>query len=170
MCSPASIIAELNQNAAVFQALLQPVTSDQVRWKPAPDKWCLLEVVCHLYDEEREDFRNRTRHVLETPLAAMAPINPAKWVADSNYMDQDFDGMCSRFLEERKTSVSWLQSLKSPNWDNAYVHPKFGSLSARMFLSNWLAHDYFHFRQITRLKYAFLKETGGQPLDQAGPW
>ena len=51
--------AELQRNGETIQKLLDGVTPVQARRKPAPDAWSMLEVICHLYDEEREDFRQR---------------------------------------------------------------------------------------------------------------
>ena len=164
------IIEELNRNRAVFRELLKDIEEQLYFWKPGPGKWCLLEVICHLYDEERDDFRARTRHVLETPNAPMPTFDPLIWATERKYMHQDFNEKLSAFLQERLLSVDWLQSLKSPNWDNAYDHPKLGPLTAKMFLSNWLAHDYLHFRQINRIKYEYLNIHSGENLNYAGQW
>jgi hypothetical protein len=43
-------------------------------------------------------------------------------------------------------------------------------MSARLFLHNWLAHDYLHIRQINRLKFAYLKAHSDISLDYAGAW
>ncbi len=139
-------------------------------WRPGPEKWCLLEVICHLYDEEREDFRARTRHVLETPETPMPPIDPVGWVKDRSYMQQDFTAKLGAFLEERAQSVNWLQSLHTPQWGNIYEHPKLGSLSAKMFLSNWLVHDYIHIRQILKIKFSYFQQLTGEQLSYAGDW
>jgi len=43
-------------------------------------------------------------------------------------------------------------------------------MTASMFFSNWLAHDYLHIRQITRLKYDYLKQLTNEDLSYAGTW
>jgi hypothetical protein len=78
--------------------------------------------------------------------------------------------MMAAFLQERKNSVIWLNGLENPNWDSAYQHPKMGPLKAKMFLTNWLEHDYLHMRQLLTLKHNLLKETTGENLDYAGNW
>ncbi len=164
------IIDALEHNKNVFQELLQKLPEQVQTWRPAPEKWSLLEVVCHLHDEEREDFRARVRHTLESPTDPMPPIDPTGWVTERLYSEQNFDDMLDRFLQERDASIQWLRSLSKPNWNNTYEHPKFGSMSAHLFLSNWLAHDYLHIRQIIGLKFGWLKEISGEELDYAGPW
>src|SRR5690349_12335538 len=95
------VIDRLERNADVFRALLQGTPADESRWKPAPEKWCMLEVICHLYDEEREDFRARVKHVLETPDAPMPKIDPPAWVIQRKYMEQNFSKKLDEFLAER---------------------------------------------------------------------
>lgn len=164
------ITQELLRNRDVFKELLTGLTEREYVWKQNPDKWCLLEIVCHLYDEEREDFRARTKHVLETPTEPLPPIDPPGWVQERGYIKQNYADKLNRFLKEREESVEWLESLRSPKWDNAYQHPKFGAMTAKMFLSNWLAHDYLHIRQIIKLKFDYLKQQTDEALEYAGNW
>lgn len=165
-----NVIQELSNNGAVFQELLGEWPEGAYLWKPASEKWCALEIVCHLFDEEREDFRARTRSVLEDPLQQLTPLDPVRWVLERNYMQQDFDETLAAFLEARKQSIHWLESLSNPKWNNTYQHPKLGPMTASLFLANWLAHDYLHLRQLLNLKFAYLKEISGEDLSYAGNW
>jgi hypothetical protein len=164
------IETELKRNKAVFQNLFTGMSAAEYLWKPAQEKWCLLEVLCHLYDEEREDFRARVRHVLNTPDKPLEPIRPVEWVTERNYIEQDYAVMLSKFLEERDRSLDWLGRLKDPRWENAHVHPKLGKMTAAKFLANWLAHDYLHIRQIVKIKFDLLRHASGEDLDYAGTW
>jgi hypothetical protein len=164
------IIDGLAGNIKVYKALLTEVPEEEYLWRIEPGKWNLLEIVCHLYDEEREDFRARVEHVLEARIGPPPPIHPGEWVKSRKYGEKNYKEMVGKFLEERGESVRWLHSLESPQWENAYSHPEYGPLKAEMFLTNWLAHDYLHFRQITKLKYLYLKETTGEDLRYAGDW
>jgi len=162
------IIRELIRNKIVFQSLLEDIPRKEYLWKPQPKKWCLLEIVAHLYDEEREDFRFRTRHTLEMPDAPAPPIDPEDWVTARKYIERNYDVMVHKLLEEREVSIQWLNGLDKPNWNNTYQHPQMGPISAKSFLSNWLAHDYRHIQQIINLKYEYLKTHSGEDLRYAG--
>ena len=164
------IISELNNNLDDFKSMLSAISREQYLWKPTPEKWCLLEIVCHLYDEEREDFRERLSQVLVTPDLPFRKINPLDWVATHDYINQDFYEMLNRFLEERKNSVKWLKSLSSTDYKLFWMHPKAGPVTGELLLSNWLAHDYHHFRQIIKLKYDYLKINIYDDLKYAGEW
>ncbi len=163
-------IGQLTKNRALFSALLLATSEDEFRWRPKPNKWNLLDIICHLYDEEREDFKQRTKSVLEDPSKPLPLFDPTLWVTERRYSEQDFNLKLEDFLQERQRSIEWLNSLKNPQWENEYLHPKMGPLSAKFFLSNWLAHDYLHIRQILHLKHLYLKKFHEDDLDYAGIW
>jgi len=163
-------IDRFSKNRDVFIALVREVDQEQVRWKPAPDKWSILEVVNHLYDEEREDFRQRLELVLADPTQTWPSIDPRGWVTSRNYMGRELSESFDNFLAEREKSLSWLRQLSSPNWDNSKQGAN-GLLSAGDLLASWLAHDFLHIRQITRLHYQYVSFIS-QPYHTtyAGPW
>lgn len=164
------IISQLERNRAVFVQLLQNASEEEYRWRYHPEKWCLLEIICHLVDEEKEDFRTRLKLVLESPESNPPSINPVGWVSERNYMAQDYQVKVQEFANEREISFDWLKSLNSPPLQNEYPHPKLGPMSGNLYLSNWLAHDYMHIRQITRTQYYYLQHISGQDLQYAGTW
>ena len=163
-------IEKLERNQFVFEQLLKGYNAEQYLWRENPEKWNLLEVVSHLYDEEREDFRARVQSVLEDPARPFVSIDPAGWVKSRNYDQANFEDKIKAFLNERKASIVWLRGLKNPNWNNAYDHPKVGPVSAGFLLTNWVAHDYLHLRQIIRIDYNYLQSRSEKILDYAGNW
>ena len=165
------IIEKLEGNASVLKSLLENISEEQARWKPSSEKWSLLEVTNHLYDEEREDFRQRLKNVLEDPAKSWAPVDPEKWVIEKEYNKRDMNDSLNNFLIERRKSVEWLKSLISPDWKAVHNHPKLGEMSAKKLLANWLAHDYLHIRQITFLNWSYLSQKVPLiNLNYAGDW
>jgi hypothetical protein len=164
------IIEELKRNKIIFKELLDGLPGEFYLWRFNPDKWCLLEIVCHLIDEEREDFRQRVRNILVNPELPLNSIDPVGWVKSRKYIERDYNTELKEFLHERDNSIKWLEHLENPKWDNFYKHPKLGDLSAKMIFANWLAHDYLHIRQILKLKYEYLKYISGEDLSYAGEW
>jgi len=161
-------VSSFKDNTAVFEMHFRNLGVEQASWKPAENKWSLLEVLCHLYDEEKEDFRYRLKDILEAVEQPLPPIDPQEWVTSRDYASKNLSDMLAKFLVERKQSQEWLLSLADANWENVYNHPKIGPMSAAFVLANWLAHDYLHFRQIARLKYEYLQHLGNPNLSYAG--
>ena len=153
------IIAHLRFNLDIFRGLFQGISDKQARWKPRKDKWSILEVVNHLYDEEIEDFKKRLGLTLNRPDAQWPPIDPEKWVVQRDYNKRSLVESLSNFLNERESSLLWLHGLRSPDWQATHSHPKMGPMPAELILANWLAHDLFHIRQLNDLHFAWLKRT-----------
>jgi len=168
--NPQTIIRQLEVNAQVFAALFNGIEDEQARWKPSPEEWSVLEVAGHLFDEEREDFRQRVDFILHRPADAWPPIHPGAWVTERAYNTRDFGKSVMDFLSERTQSLRWLDALAAPNW--AQSHTREGmTMTALDMLAAWLAHDYLHLRQVNELKWKWLARTSGEmPLEYAGGW
>jgi hypothetical protein len=170
--TPAFAVERLQRGAAFLPALCEGLPPELLRWKPAPERWSLLEIVNHLADEEAEDFRTRVQLTLRDPAAAWPPIEPQQWVVQRGYLGRDPAESLERFRRERRTSLAWLAALQDgPAWDRSHVHPSLGPLTARTLLANWLAHDLLHGRQMLRLLHQHLAGLAAPAtLDYAGPW
>jgi DinB superfamily len=163
-------IERFAKNKAVFEALARGLSNEQVRWRPAPDKWSILEVINHLYDEEREDFRQRIALVLADPRQSWPSIDPRGWVITRAYNERDLDQSLDNFLAERDRSLVWLRQLSSPNWDNKNQGPN-GTLAAGDLLAAWLAHDFLHTRQLARLHWQYTGVVAAPyQTTYGGPW
>jgi len=160
----------LARNAKIIRAMLDRVTDEQARWKPMPMEWSILEVINHLYDEEREDFRTRIDYTLHRPGEDPPGIDPVGWVTARGYNQRELTDSLQNFERERQQSVVWLEGLVTPNWEKKYKRPTF-EISAGSLLASWLAHDFLHLRQLTALHYAWIQRTS-EPfsVEYAGDW
>ena len=104
------LIQALQKHGESILSLYAGITGEEVRWKPAPEKWSLLEILNHLCDEEREDFRKRLALVLENPELDWPPINPEGWVREKDYNSRDLEKSLSDLRKERAISLEWLRS------------------------------------------------------------
>jgi hypothetical protein len=164
-------VERLSRQAEAIFALVTGVDASQARWKPTTDDWSVLEVINHLYDEERDDFRTRFDLTLHQPTADWPPIDPPRWVIDRRYNERDFTESVQNFMTERKTSLTWLRSLDAADLHTEHRHPQFGSICAGDLLAAWVAHDCLHIRQLNELQFHFLAQFA-QPFDvsYAGDW
>jgi hypothetical protein len=164
-------LTRLRQNAEAIAALARGVTSEQACWKPSAEEWSILEVICHLYDEEREDFRQRLDLTLQHANTDWPPIHPHAWVTERAYNQRELDPMLADFLEERHRSLEWLGSLSQPDWSAFHEHPLVGRMTADVMLGAWIAHDHLHIRQLNHLHWQWLAgQVDPLSLDYAGEW
>jgi hypothetical protein len=164
------IITRLAQQAQTIRTLVEGVDEDQARWKPTPESWSILEVVNHLYDEEREDFRARVDHILHRPDEPAPPIDPQGWVTQRGYNQRNLAESLTNFLAEREKSLTWLATLDAPVWESAYKAP-WGALYAGDVFVSWAAHDLLHTRQLVELHYLHgVRSAAPYSVEYAGEW
>ncbi len=164
------IIDELNNNKEIIVRLLSDLPSQLEKWKYENDNWCIIEVLCHLVDEEVHDFRARFLSLIRDPTKPFEPIDPQGWVLARGYIHQDLSSKLIEFEKKRTESINLLKDLEEISWENIYQHPTLGAMTPKMILTNWLAHDYLHIKQILRIKHKFLANLSNESLSYAGTW
>jgi hypothetical protein len=163
-------IERLAGQAGIIHSLVEGVSDDQARWKADVNTWSILEVINHLYDEEREDFRAHLDFILRQPDHPWPLIDPQGWVTKRRYNKRDFRESVENFLKERQNSILWLKTFPSPDWDTVWESP-FGKITAGDMLASWGAHDLLHIRQLVELHWSYYT-LSVQPyrVEYAGKW
>ena len=167
-------ISQLAAQADSIRQLCAGVTLEQARWRPDADSWSLLEVINHLADEERADFRTRLDYILHRPDEPWPPIDPGAWVRERNYNQRDLAESLARFSEARAESLDWLRSLRAlraPDLSASIAAPWGGRFHAGDMLAAWVAHDLLHLRQLVELHYAWTaQQLQPYSVAYAGDW
>lgn len=161
------VINRLDRDREAVEALISGVSEAQARWKPEGTKWSLLEVMNHLLDEEREDFRLRLSLLIEKPGEPWPPIDPVGWVTSRSYNTRDLEGSFGEWRAERDRSLGWLRGLGAVDWDRRYglahlggYHARLADLRAGDLILAWAAHDLLHLRQIAKTHVLYAGERG----------
>jgi uncharacterized damage-inducible protein DinB len=161
---------ELRNSTDTINTLLLGISQEEAQFKPTPEAWSILEVTCHLYDVEREDFREHLDFILHRQTEEYHEIDPQAWVTERQYNEQDFQTMQDNFFSERRKSLQWLKKLTDVDWDTTYTSP-YGSMTAGEMFASWVAHDNLHIRQLVELRRARIEKiTQPYPIEYAGEW
>ena len=167
-------IAQLAAQADSIRQLCAGVGLEQARWRPDADCWSLLEVINHLADEERADFRTRLDYLLHRPGEPWPPIDPGAWVQQRQYNQRDLAESLERFSALRADSLDWLRSLRAlraPDLDRSEPSPRGGRFHAGDMLAAWVAHDLLHLRQLVELHFAWTaQQLQPYSVAYAGDW
>ena len=151
MTEPAALLAsarrDLARLPAVLDALLADLDDALWRARPARQEWSPLEILCHLRDEEVEDFGARLRVVIDGG-ARFAPIDPERWAVERRYREQDPRAALAALRERRAASLAWLSTFEPARLAHAVAHRRLGSLSGLDLLAAWVTHDRLHTAQL----------------------
>jgi len=161
---------ELVNSTEIIRSLLNGINQHDSLFKPSSKDWSILEVTCHLYDVEREDFREHLDFILHRQQEEYHIIDPQKWVKQRKYNQQNFNTMRNKFFRERGKSLAWLRSIRRANMKTEYKN-EWGSMSAGEMFASWIAHDNLHVRQLTELRRSRIEKIT-RPFDigYAGDW
>ena len=151
MHEPADVVAaarsELTRLPAVLESLLAGLDAAGWHARPAPQEWAPVEIVCHLCDEETEDFGARLRVVVEGG-NAFAPIDPERWAVERRYLDADGPATLVELGRRRAGSLAWLAGVAPRALSRVVEHPRAGHLSGLDLVAAWVAHDRLHLAQL----------------------
>ena len=155
-------LATLEATPARLEAALKGVSKKRSLWSPAPGKWSILEIVCHLRDMEREAYLDRYRRILETP-ADGAGTGPSLPDIDGDVISLERDYRNARLSEVlrewsavRKETLRFLRGVNADQWRLVGVHETAGRLTMTDLLLRQVAgNDEAHLSQIDAIKMRY---------------
>lgn len=164
----AALVARHAAYPQVIGSLLSDQEAAALRHRESPGRWSPLEILVHLRDEEREDFRDRAQAAaMGRPITTR--IDPAGWVTQRAYNAQDPAQILADFEAERRTSCAWLGSLDLGALEATLEHPQLGTMRCGDFIAAWRMHDLLHLRQLaTTLAVLTARDLASWRIDYAG--
>ena len=152
-----------------IKTMLNGLADATWRARPAPAEWAPVEIVCHLRDEEVEDFGARLRVVLDGG-ERFTPIDPERWATERRYLEDDGPRALAAFRERRAASLGALVTAVPSRLTAVVAHPRTGGLSGLDIAAAWVEHDRLHLTQLSAT-LARIWATRWAPLhtEYAGP-
>ena len=133
------VIKQLTTHSFSISQLCLAVTDAQARVKPDAQSWSMLEVLDHLYEEEREDFRKLIDVAFHETETIGSPLSFDKTATGDGYQSEDVHQAITLFTAERERSLEWLQGLNAPDWERTCTHPRGFEMRAGDVLAAWVA-------------------------------
>ena len=137
-------------------SLTRGLSRAQLLHRPAPGKWSIHELVCHLADTEVANAW-RYRKVLAEDEVGLTAWDQDRWAAGHQYRRQDFRLALEQFRILRARNLALLTVVGRKAWDRTATHPTFGKLSAGQMLVHLAHHDANHLGQIERIRRSLVK-------------
>lgn len=152
----------LEATPEILRGLMCEVSDEDARWKPAPDRFSIAEVLAHLSHTEGHCYRTRVDRFMTEELPEFEP-DDAQFHRDL-YRDADPEGEFDHFEEQRETNVDYLRSLPAGAGNRVARHQKVGEITLAQMLHEWAMHDLGHVRQVAELVRARKHLAGAGPL------
>ncbi len=157
---PKPVVADpLKAQAATPGRLLRlarGLTRAQLLQRPAPGKWSIHEIVCHLADTEVANAW-RYRMVLAEDEVGLTAWDQDRWAAGHRYRRQDFRLALEQFRTLRARNLALLKAVGREMWARTATHSTAGTLSAGQMVTHLAHHDANHLGQVERIRRSVRK-------------
>lgn len=123
-----------------------------LRYKPAPNKWCILEIVGHLADVEII-YAYRMRQMMADKKPVIAPVDQDDWARNLGYMQAAPAELVAQYGLNRHHNLRLLRRLKPEDLSRSAYHPEQqANVDLEDMVQRLAGHDTNHLEQIERLK------------------
>ncbi len=149
-------LAEAEKSPKEIAATVVGLPDATLRYKPSPDKWCILEILAHLADMEIV-LAYRVRQMLADKKPEIAPIDQDNWARNLGYMQSTPAELIALYGLNRHANLQLLRKIKIEDLSKAAYHPEFKrEMNVAEIVERMAAHGPNHLQQIEKLK----KEAG----------
>ena len=132
---------------------LRGVPKKLLLFTPAPGKWSILEILCHMRDMEREAYLERYTRILAEPEPKLPDINGDALAIERDYRGQKAAEILRDWMRLRRESLRLLKKAKPEQWRRAGVHETMGRLTIDELVARHAAgNDTAHLAQIEAIK------------------
>jgi len=140
-------VSLLEKTPGLLELLLRDVPQDVLEWKPAPERWSILEVLTHMVAIE-ELYEQRTRRMVLDDSPALPPyVEPEEMKLNRKTVRQKLE----QFTGLRRAFVYYLHSIPSTAAARTGRHHEMGTVTLSQMLHELANHDLGHLRQIAEL-------------------
>jgi hypothetical protein len=152
----------LEATPVILRGLMAELDQDDVRWKPAPDRFSVGEVLAHINHSEGYCYRARLDRFLKEKDPEFEADDAKYHLA--LYAEADPEDSFDHFEEQRETNVEFLRELTAADGARTAIHKTVGPITLAQMLHEWALHDLGHVRQIAELVRARKYLAGAGPL------
>jgi len=148
------LVAALAAAAGRLRAVAAGLDEGRRRYRPAPEAWCLNEVMAHLLHVETELFLPRLRRIASEDRPSFPAFSPEPWARERDHSLDAFDASLAGFERARNETLAFLRALPPQAGDRLGVSGFFGPLSLRQYATHVADHDIEHLAQMAACRAA----------------
>jgi hypothetical protein len=142
---PREVIA---QTPGRLRELMDSLGREAADKSPAPGKWSVREILCHLADCEIV-FAFRYRQTLAEPHHVIQPFDQDLWA--KNYAAYDAESALAVFTAVRNYNLKLIASLPPEAFSKPATHPERGTMTFGTIVETMGGHDLNHIGQIEKI-------------------
>lgn len=145
-----TLIASLEAAPGIIIGLVREVPRQNLKRRPAPDKWSAHEHACHI-STGQDVFLARLEAMLAEPYPRIESMEPSAEEEAGALLSVDLDEALDRYVRERTLVVQRLKELSADEWRRPAEHETFSHYSVHIMFRHMLMHEMLHAYRIDEL-------------------
>ena len=161
MSERAELLERFRRGAEIVAIATTGAAGSELDFKPAPEKWSVRTIVCHLADFEMV-AAIRFRQVIAEPNPPLPVFDQDAWANHLDYSHRKISQALETFRRLRSDTYELLKDLPEEAYSRKGTHTKRGELTLLDLLKGFAEHAEKHVRQIQTVRAAY-KEQRAKP-------
>jgi len=141
-------VEAIAQSSGTLAQLLASVGPERANVSPAPGKWSVRDILCHLADAEVV-FAFRLRQALAEDHHVIQPFDQDQWAKP--YGIYDAQAALATFSTVRAWNLALIRSVDPVTLEKRLTHPERGEMSFQTVIETMAGHDQNHILQIEKI-------------------
>ncbi|SFJ80024.1 DinB superfamily protein [Paenibacillus sp. UNC496MF] len=154
-----TLIDEYARGYDLLREAVNGLTEEELRFKPAPDRWSIHEILIHVTDSEVSST-SRMRKVLAEDEPMLASFDQEAWTARLRYGLMDREEQLELFRLLRSGMKTLMEQLTPEEWRRVGVYPDQARFTFEELLGYRVRHVRGHLDQIERVRDAYRQTRG----------
>ena len=150
MSQTAVVMDALRRAPLIVLPLVREAPPEDLRKRPAPNRWSIHEHACHLAHVHGLFF-DRLDRMLAEPEPVIRPYLPGAQEADDFLLKMDLEGSLGRYAADRARLVERLEKLSEADWSSTAEHGEYRVYSVFIMFRHVALHDFLHAYRIEEL-------------------
>lgn len=154
MSELATLLERFRRGGELIAVVTTGVAGAELDFEPAPGKWSIRTVVCHLADTEIV-ISDRFRRVIAEDEPTIIAFNQEAWAAKLDYRKRKISQAVETYRRLRAENYELLKDQPEEVFQRTGIHSEEGRITLLNLLQTYAQHDESHARQIQSVRQAY---------------
>jgi len=154
MSELADLLERFRRGGELLAVATTGAAGPELDFKPAPEKWCVRQIVCHLADSEIVDAM-RIRLIVAEDNPTMGAYDQEAWAKNLDYGKRKLSQAIETCRRLRTENHELIKDLQEAAFARIGTHVERGPMTLRQLIQHNAEHLESHVKQIQSVRAAY---------------
>jgi hypothetical protein len=148
------LLERFRRGAELIAAVTTGAAGPELDFSPAPGKWAVRQIVCHMADSEIVAV-DRFRRTIAENNPTLIGYDEKAWAQNLDYSRRKFSQALETFRRMRGENYELLKALPAESFERTCTHSEHGNMTLYDLLKTYTSHAESHARQIREVRESY---------------